>query len=193
MEAPSWLNNDDAFKAARKRSLPAGVTRSPRRIGAVSKHGVAMIHFCPNNEPVADARAVLKIWYGPETIFLELLREASYYFQKNMGTVLLSDGFGGRWPVHRQVFAGRSVCSVAALPLLCLAVAASVPCYSPLALGWNQAELSALRASSSGVEGARRRPDLAFRLGPSLDHPAMSRCRRRGGGGGGEGGSRRDR
>ena len=69
-----------------------------------SKSGIAIIYYCPNGESAAQAPAIVKYRYDQQTIFLELLREATTYFGEDFGNVVLKDNFGATWPVNRSVW-----------------------------------------------------------------------------------------
>lgn len=66
--------------------------------------GVAIIYYCPNDQKAANAPAVIKYRYNRQTIFLELLREACFYFKQDFNKMMLKDNFGTQWPVNREVW-----------------------------------------------------------------------------------------
>ena len=69
-----------------------------------ARTGVAVIYYCPNDQPIEQAAAIARYRYLPQTSFLELLREASVYFGEDFENVVLKDNFGTHWPVQREVW-----------------------------------------------------------------------------------------
>ncbi len=68
------------------------------------KHGVAIIYYCPADEPAHEAPTVIKYRYNAQTEFFDLLREATFFFGKGVQKMVLKDNFGTQWPLNRQVW-----------------------------------------------------------------------------------------
>ena len=69
-----------------------------------TKNGVAVIYYCPDDEPAQVAPSVIKYRYTGQTEFFDLLREASFFFGKNIQKVVLKDSQGSQWPLNRPVW-----------------------------------------------------------------------------------------
>ena len=69
-----------------------------------TKNGVAVIYYCPDDEPAQEAPSVIKYRYTGQTEFFDLLRESSFFFGKNIQNMVLKDSQGSQWPLNRPVW-----------------------------------------------------------------------------------------